>query len=140
MDLSKASNCISYDLIIAKLVAYKTERENVRLIYSYIIKGQKQCVRIKTLIATITKLFLVWARFYTWVYFVQPFNYWFFFFIEIASIHNFADDSTLSPWGEIVSKLNDRLELESNIAIDWLTKNEMIINPDHFQAILERNL
>ena len=28
------------------------------------------------------------------------------------------------------------LESESNIAIDWFTKNEMIINPDKFQAII----
>ena len=28
------------------------------------------------------------------------------------------------------------LESESNIAIDWFTKNEMVINPDKFQAII----
>ena len=42
----------------------------------------------------------------------------------------------LSAWGETVSKLIDALESESNIAIDWFTKNEMIINPDKFQAII----
>ena len=42
----------------------------------------------------------------------------------------------LSAWGETVSKLIETLESESNIAIDWLTKNEMIINPDKFQAII----
>ena len=51
-------------------------------------------------------------------------------------MHNFADDNTLSAWGETVSKLIETLESESNIAIDWLTKNEMIINPDKFQAII----
>ena len=59
-----------------------------------------------------------------------------FFFIEIASMHNFADDNTLSAWGETLSKLIGTLESESNIAIDWFTKNEMIINPDKFQAII----
>ena len=59
-----------------------------------------------------------------------------FFFIEIASEHNVADDNTLSAWEETVSKLIDKLEWESNIAIDWFTKNEMIINPDKFQAII----
>ena len=38
MDLSKAIDCIPHDLIIAKLVAYGTERENIRLSYSY-LKG-----------------------------------------------------------------------------------------------------
>ena len=51
-------------------------------------------------------------------------------------MHNFADDNTLSAWRETVSKFLSTLELESNIAIDWLTKNEVIINPDKFQAII----
>ena len=45
MYLSKASDCISHDLIIDKLIAYEIERENLRLIYSY-LKGQKHSVRI----------------------------------------------------------------------------------------------
>ena len=44
-----------------------------------------------------------------------------FFFIEIASMHNFADDNNLSAWGETVSKKIDTLQLESNTAIDWFT-------------------
>ena len=51
-------------------------------------------------------------------------------------MHNFADGNTLSAWGETVFKVIDRLESESNIAIDWFIKNEMIINPDKFQAII----
>ena len=51
-------------------------------------------------------------------------------------MHSFADDNTLSAWGETVSKLIDMLESESNIAIDWFTKNEMIINTDKFQTII----
>ena len=51
-------------------------------------------------------------------------------------MHNFADDNTLSACRETVSQLIDMLELESNIATDWFTKNEMIINPDKFQAII----
>ena len=40
-------------------------------------------------------------------------------------MHNFADDNTLSAWGETVSKLIDKLESESNIAVDWFTKKEV---------------
>ena len=50
-------------------------------------------------------------------------------------MHNFADDNTLSAWTEIVSKLVDTLEWESNSAIDWFTKNKIIINPDKFQPL-----
>ena len=51
-------------------------------------------------------------------------------------MHNFADDNTLSAWEETVSKLIETLKSESNIAIDWFTKNEMIINPDKFLPII----
>ena len=51
-------------------------------------------------------------------------------------MHNSADDNTLSVWGKTVSKLIETLESESNIAIDWFTKSEMIINPDKFQVII----
>ena len=60
----------------------------------------------------------------------------FIFFIEIASMHNFADDNILSAWGETLSKLIGTLESESNIVIDWFTKNKKIINPDKFQTII----
>ena len=52
-------------------------------------------------------------------------------------MHNFADDNTPPyPPGQTLSKLTDTLESESNIAIDWFTKNEMIINPDKSQGII----
>ena len=52
-------------------------------------------------------------------------------------MQNFADDNFFLPaWGETVSELIGRLESESNIAIDWFTKNEMIIKPDKFKTII----
>ena len=51
-------------------------------------------------------------------------------------MHNFADDNTLSAWGETLSKLIGTLESENNIAIDWFTKNKMLINPEKSQVII----
>ena len=51
-------------------------------------------------------------------------------------MNNFADDNALSAWWEMISTLIDPLESESIIVINWYVKNEMIINPDKFQAIL----
>ena len=39
MDLSKTFDCISHDLIIAKLAGYGIERETLRLIYSILRVG-----------------------------------------------------------------------------------------------------
>ena len=48
MDLSEAFDCIHHNLIIAKLAAYGIEKQNLRLIYSY-LKGRKQCVKINNI-------------------------------------------------------------------------------------------
>ena len=59
-----------------------------------------------------------------------------FFFAEFSSIHNFADDNTLSVWANTISGLTNKLESDSNIAIEWFKINKMIGNPDKFQAIV----
>ena len=136
MDLSKAFDCIPHDLIIAKLAAYGFKRETLRLIYSY-LKGRKQCVKINNTYSDYNEIIsgVPQGSILGPVFFNLSIND-LFFFIEKASMHNFADANTLSAWGETVSKLIDMVESESNIAIDWFTKNEMIINPDKFQAII----
>ena len=136
MDLSKAFDCIPHDLIIAKLAAYGFKRETLRLIYFY-LKGRKQCVKINNNYSDYNENIsgVPQGSILGSVFFNLSIND-LFFFIEKASMHNFADDNTLSAWGETVSKLIDTLESESNIAINWFTKNEMIINADKFQAIV----
>ena len=59
-----------------------------------------------------------------------------FFFILIESVHNFADDSTLSTFAENVSKLINTLQGESEVTTDWFKKNQMIVNLDKFQVII----
>ena len=46
MDLSKAFDCLQYDLIIAKLHAYGFEMQALKLIYSY-LSNRFQSVRVK---------------------------------------------------------------------------------------------
>ena len=132
----KAFDCIPLDLIIAKLAAYGIERETLKLIYSY-HKGRKQCVKINNIYSVSNEIIsgLLQGSILRPILFNLFIND-LFFFMEIASMHNFADDNTLSAWGETLSKLIDMLGSESNIVIDWFTKKEMIINPDKFQAII----
>ena len=50
MDFSKAFDCLSHDLIIAKLAAYGLGNRALQIIYSY-LKNRKQSVKLKGVIS-----------------------------------------------------------------------------------------
>ena len=60
----------------------------------------------------------------------------FYYFLEKASLHGFADDHTISAVSKTIESLQHILNSETNIAINWLTSNSMIANPTKFQAIV----
>ena len=130
IDLSKAFECISHDLNSAKLAAYGIERENIRIIYSH-LKSRKQCVTINTIYSdyneTISGVSIRGPILFKFS------NSFLFFFIEIASMYNFADNNTLSAWGERVNGLS---AIGNYITIYWFTKIEMVIYPEKLRAII----
>ena len=109
-------------MIIAKLAANGIERETLRLIYS-ILKSRKQCVKINNTYNNYNKIIsdVPQGSILEPIFFNLSIND-FFFFVEIASMHNFSDDNTLPAWRETLSKLIGTLESKSNIAIDWFKK------------------
>ena len=58
------------------------------------------------------------------------------FVILIVSVHNFADDNTLSAFAENVSKLVNVLQSNYEVITGWFKKNQMIVNPDKFQVTI----
>jgi hypothetical protein len=58
-----------------------------------------------------------------------------FYFISDSSLHNYADDNTLSYSGYNLDKIINTLERDSLNLIDWFTSNRMKANPDKYQAI-----
>ena len=60
----------------------------------------------------------------------------FFFFMQHAKVHYFADDNTLSSFAKTFAKLKEILESESECAIEWFTRNGMFVNPDQFKAFV----
>ena len=60
----------------------------------------------------------------------------FFYVIEIANAHNFAEDNTLTTFANNIQNLIHLLEPESSVAIKWFKDNKMIVNPGKFQAIM----
>ena len=51
-----------------------------------------------------------------------------------SELHNFADDSTITCLSSTLSQLIKDLQSEANKATDWFKINNMIVNPEKFQA------
>ena len=136
MDLSKAFDCVSHDLLIAKMHAYNLDRETLRLFFTY-LKDRKQGVKVNgcihsylTIISGVPQgtiigpiLFNLFINYLTFV-------------LNNSSLNNYSDDNTLSAHQDTLEKLIEVLENESEIAINWFKSNQMIVNPDKFQAII----
>ena len=136
MDLSKTFDCISHDLVIAKLATYGLDDTALQLIFSY-LKKRKQRVRINNTYINFENIIkgVPQGSIVGRLLFDFSIND-LFFFIESSSIHNFPDDNTLSAWANKISDLINKLESDSNIAIEWFKMNKMIVNPDKLQAIV----
>ena len=136
IDLSKAFDCIAHDLLIAKLAAYGFSDTALRYIYSY-LSNPKQCVRINNTHSSHQKIIsgVPQGSILGPIFFNLSIND-LFFFVSNVSLHNFADDNTLSAFAETILELIDILQSGSEIVIDWFKNNKMIVNPDKVQAIL----
>ena len=133
-DLSKAFDCIAHDLLIAKLAAYGFSDTALRYIYSY-LSNRKQCVRINNTYSNYQKIIsrVSQGSILGPIFFNLSMND-LLFFVSDVSLHNFADDNTLSAFAETILELIDILQSGSEIVIDWFKNNKMIVNPDKFQA------
>ena len=136
MDLSKVSDCIPHDLLIAKLSAYGVDKIALKYIYSY-LKKRQQCVRINNIYSGFEEIISgVPQGSIVGPILFNAFLNDFFYDIENASVHNLADDNTLSCFTKTVKDLLKVLKEEAEVAINWLSSNKMIVNPDKFKTII----
>ena len=59
-----------------------------------------------------------------------------FFLVSNVSMYNFPDYNTLPAIVKTVRELKNTLQSESEVVINWFKNNEMIVNPEKFQAII----
>ena len=135
LDLSKAFDCIPHDLFIAKLNAYGFDKNTLTLLFSY-LKNRKQSARIKTSYRSFLELLSgVPQGSILGTLLFDIFLNDLFLYIKKASLHNYADDNTLSAFATDIDDLIQILTDESQKTIDWLKLNQMIVNPKKFQAM-----
>ena len=109
LDISKAFDCIPHELLTAKLNAYGFDREALKLIYSY-LKGRKQSVRINNIYRNFLELLsgIPQGSILGTLLFRIPLND-LLLFITKASLHNYADENTLSASSELLSQEQRRI-------------------------------
>ena len=136
MDLSQAFDCVPHDLLLTKLAAYGVDEHFLCYIYSDLL-NRKQCVRINNINSEfLTVISGVPQGSIVGQILLNCFFNDFFYIIEIANAHNFADDNMLTAFANNIQNLIYLLESESSVTIKWFKDNKMIINPGKFQAII----
>ena len=139
MDLSKAFDCIPHDLLIAKLHAYGFSLKTVTFIYSY-LKRRKQKVKVNNVLSD----FLTLLSGVPQGSILGPILFNIFLndllsTLKLSDLFNFADDNTISATADNIDHLMLTLKHESELAVKWFTENQMIVNPDKFQAMILQN-
>ena len=136
MDLSKALNCISLDLLIAKLHAYEFSFETLTFLNSY-LRNRKQYVKINNICSDFLKILSVVPQgsilsLILFNLFLNDLS----LRLENPDLHNFADDNTITAVCDQLPDLIKILEAEGELSLGWFRKNEMVVNSDKFQATI----
>ena len=135
IDLSKAFDSISHDLLLMKLKCYGLSDEALKLMESY-LKNRKQRVKIS---GTYSK----WENVHCGVpqgSILGPllFNIFIndlFYVIDKCTLYNYADDNTISYSHTNVDDLNITLFTDAEKVIEWFNGNYMGINQGKFKCM-----
>ena len=138
-DLSKAFDCLSHELLVAKLCAYGMDIPSLRLIHSY-LKERKQRVRINnsysswsTLLYGVPQGSIIGPLLFN-IYMTDLF-----LSIKKCEIANYADDCTLYTSQSKTKNVIEALEKDSKILSNWFEINGMKANPNKSHLLLSNS-
>ena len=135
-DLSKAFDCISHELLIAKLHAYGFDKRSLVLIYNY-LSNRKQRVKVNDSYSFCSKiLFGVPQGSILGPLLFNIFICDMFYFMEDFEIANYADDST--PFSAKLNRKSvvEELQISSSVLFTWLRNNYMKANTEKSHLLL----
>ena len=135
-DLSKAFDCMTHDLLIAKLHALNFDMNALNLIFDY-LTGRKQRVKINSSFSSYLDIFQGVPQ----GSILGPllFNLFLcdlFLFVEEVNIMSYADDSTPYVGSENVDVTPEKLEKKGKVLFEWFSNNFLKANADKCHLIL----
>ena len=138
-DISKAFDCLSHELLIAKLEAYGFSTSALKLIHSY-LSERKQRTKINASYSS-------WHDILSGVpqgSILGPllFNIFLcdmFLMLENADFASYADDNTPYTTGENIKEVVTKLKKETLSLFKWFSDNQMKANPDKCHLLINRD-
>ena len=135
-DLSKAFDCISHELLIAKLHPHGFDKRSLVLIYNY-LSNRKQRVKVNDSYSSWSEiLFGVPQGSILGPLLFNIFICDMFYFMEDFEIANYADDSTPFSAKLDHKSVVEELEISSSVLFTWFRKNYMKANTEKSHLLL----
>ena len=138
-DLSKAFDCLSHELLIAKLGAYGFDKLALKFIYNY-LKHRKQRTKVNDSYSSWRELkYGVPQGSILGPLLFNIFINDIFYFLDKANIANYADDNSIYTIEDNVLNLLKTLNSKTSTVLEWFKMNEMKTNSDKCRLIVNSN-
>ena len=135
-DLSKAFDCLSYELLIAKLAEYSFIRSALKLMYTYLFdRNQRTKITIfysslQHILSSIPQGSILGPLLFS-IFLCDLF-----LIINNIDFASYADKNTPYTTDESAEKVIDKLEIEAKSLFKWFSNNQMKANPNKCHLLI----